>query len=62
MGVGFGHGQWYVQVGVVGHLGWPWPLWGRRGAVAAWSGEGGSTTDLKAVACSVGAGGGLLGW
>ena len=61
-GVGSGHSQWYVQVGVVGHLGWLWPLWGRRGAVAARSGGYGGTTDLEAVACSVGAGGGPLGW
>ena len=61
-GVGSGHSQWYVQVGVVGHLGWLWLLWGRRGAVAARSGGYGGTTDLEAVACSVGAGGGPLGW
>ena len=52
MGVGSGHGQWYVQVGVVGHLGWLWLLWGRRGAVAARSGGYGGTTDLEAAACS----------
>ena len=61
-GVGSGHSQWYVQVGVVGHLGWLWLLWGRRGAVAARSGGYGDTTDLEAVACSVGAGGGPLRW
>ena len=46
----------------MGHLGWLWLLWGRRGAVAARSGGYGGTTDLEAVAFSVGAGGVPLGW
>ena len=47
---------------VVEHMGWVWLLWGRMGAVAVRSGRGGDTTDLKPVASSVQADGGLLGW
>ena len=52
----------FVVGGVVEPLGWPWLLWWQVSAVAARSAGCDGTTDLGAVACSVGAGGGPLGW
>ena len=62
LGGGQWHSQWYVVRWVVEPLGWPWLLWWQVGAVAARSRGCDEATDLGAVACSVGAGGGPLGW